>query len=153
MIRMHTTATLLALAAAAPLAQADSFRTVTPLPAYTQECAACHMAYPPGLLPAASWQRVMGRLSTHYGTDASLDATMTAALSAWLSANAGTGKRAREEPAQDRITRAAWFERKHREVEAATWKRPAIQSPSNCTACHARADQGDFDEHSIRIPR
>ena len=23
---------------------------------YSQECAACHLAYPPGLLPAASWQ-------------------------------------------------------------------------------------------------
>ena len=153
MTRMHTTATLLALAAVAPLAQADGFRSVTPLPAYTQECASCHVAYPPGLLPAASWQRLMGRLSTHYGTDASLDATMTAALSAWLSANAGSGKRAREEPAQDRITRSAWFVREHREVGAETWKRPAIQSPSNCAACHPRAEQGDFDEHAVRIPR
>src|SRR3989344_6200999 len=42
--------------------------------AYTQECAACHTAYPPGLLPAASWNRVMTGLAQHYGTDASLDA-------------------------------------------------------------------------------
>ena len=42
--------------------------------AYTQECAACHTAYPPGLLPAASWNRVMTGLDKHYGTDASLDA-------------------------------------------------------------------------------
>jgi hypothetical protein len=152
MKNIHSAA-LLALAAAAPLAQADRFRTATPLPAYTQECASCHVAYAPGLLPATSWQRLMGRLSTHYGTDASLDATMTAALSAWLNANAGSGKRAREEPPQDRITRATWFVREHREVDAATWKRPAIQSPSNCAACHPRADQGDFDEHGIRIPR
>ena len=25
---------------------------VAPLPQYTQECASCHIAYPPGLLPA-----------------------------------------------------------------------------------------------------
>ena len=32
-------------------------RTRVPmLAAYQQECSACHMAYPPGLLPAASWQ-------------------------------------------------------------------------------------------------
>jgi Dihaem cytochrome c len=153
MKNVHTTTALLALAASASLAQADSFRSVTPLPVYTQECASCHVAYPPGLLPATSWQRLMGRLSTHYGTDASLDPTMTAALAAWLGANAGTGKRAREEPAQDRITRSAWFVREHREVGAEAWRRPAIQSPSNCAACHPRADQGDFDEHRIRIPR
>lgn len=147
------TAALLALAASAPLVRADGLRSVTPLPAYMQECASCHVAYPPGLLPAASWQRLMGQLSNHYGSDASLDPTMTAALTAWLSAHAGTGKRANEMPAQDRITRAAWFVREHREVGAATWKRPAIQSPSNCAACHPRADQGDFDEHGIRIPR
>ena len=44
------------------------------LPKYQQECAACHLAYPPGLLPAASWQRLMSNLPRHFGTDASLDA-------------------------------------------------------------------------------
>ena len=43
------------------------------LPAYQQECAACHLAYPPGMLPAPSWKRIMGGLEHHYGTDASLD--------------------------------------------------------------------------------
>ena len=43
------------------------------LPRYAQECAACHMAYPPGLLPAASWHRIMGRLERHFGSEASLD--------------------------------------------------------------------------------
>ena len=42
--------------------------------AYTQECAACHTAYPPGLLPAASWNRVVTGLDKHCGTDAALDA-------------------------------------------------------------------------------
>ena len=47
-------------------------RTVPP--AYVQECGSCHAAYPPGMLPARSWQRVMGGLDRHYGSDASLDA-------------------------------------------------------------------------------
>ena len=89
---------------------------VPPLPEYTQECASCHLAYPPGLLPAASWRRVMDNLPRHYGTDASLDPALTRKLSAWLEANAGTGKRAREQPSEDRITRAAWFVREHDEV-------------------------------------
>lgn len=123
------------------------------LPKYQQECAACHVAYPPGMLPAASWQRVMSNLPRHYGTDASLDPATVKELTTWLSANAGTYKRVREEPAENRITRSAWFIRKHDEVSASTWKLPAVKSAANCDACHTRANQGEFNEHDVRIPR
>jgi len=123
------------------------------LPIYQQECASCHVAYPPGMLPAESWQRLLSNLPRHFGTDASLDAASTKALATWLVANAGTYRRVREAPPDDRITRSAWFTRKHDEVPAAAWKRPAVKSPANCTACHAQADQGDFNEHNVRIPR
>jgi hypothetical protein len=123
------------------------------LPQYKQECAACHVAYPPGLLPAASWQRLMNNLPRHFGTDASLDPAATKALSSWLVANAGTSKRAREVPPEDRITRSAWFIRKHDELSAATWRLPAVKSAANCAACHTGADQGDFNERNVRIPR
>ena len=123
-------------------------------PAYQSECGACHVAYPPGMLPAASWRRLMGDLPHHFGSDASLDAPTLTQLSGWLDANAGRGKRVdRVPPPEDRITRSAWFERKHDDVAAATWKRPSIKSPANCAACHPRAAEGSFDEHAIRIPR
>jgi hypothetical protein len=134
-------------------ARADDVRAAPLLPAYKAECAACHIAYPAGLLPAASWQRLMTQLPTHFGTDASLDAATVAALSTWLTANAAQGRRAAPPPAEDRITRSAWFIRKHDDVPAATWKRPSIKSASNCMACHSGADRGDFDERNIRIPR
>lgn len=152
---MHRTA-LFALIAIAASAQADDHGRASraaPLPLYTQECASCHVAYPPGLLPSASWQRLMGNLPRHYGTDASLDPASLKALSAWLAANAGTGRRVAEVPPDDRITRSAWFMRKHDEVPARTWKLPAVKSPSNCSACHTQADQGDFNEHNVRVPR
>jgi len=124
-------------------------------PKYQQECAACHLAFPPGLLPAGSWQRVMGALNKHYGTDASLDEATQGEITAWLKSNAGTYKRVSEEPPQDRISQSAWFLRKHREgeVPADVWKRPAVGSPSNCAACHVSAAQGNFNEHDVRIPR
>lgn len=128
-------------------------RMVALLPQYKQECAACHLAYPPGMLPAASWKRVMAKLPKHYGTDASLDPATVKALGTWLGANAGTYKRVSEEPQQDRITTSAWFERKHREVAPDIWKRAAVGSRANCAACHTRADKGDFDEDNIRIPK
>ena len=121
------------------------------LPAYTQECASCHLAYPPGMLPARSWQRVMNGLDRHYGTDASLDAATVQQLSTWLQAYAGTYKRLAEEPPQDRITRSAWFERKHRKVEPAVWQLPSVKSAANCAACHAGDEQGRFDD-DLRLP-
>ncbi len=153
---------LLATLAAAALGSAaradDDRRTppVPPLPRYTQECAACHIAYPPGLLPAASWQRLMANLPRHFGTDASLDAATAREIGSWLNQHAGTARKVRRDPTpppEDRISRAAWFTREHREVPAATWKLPAVKSAANCAACHTRADDGDFSERHIRIPR
>jgi hypothetical protein len=138
---------------AAPRVRAEGRPFAPPLPQYAQECAACHLAYPPGALPAASWQNLLRNLPRHFGTDASVDAATSAQLSAWLQANAGTWKRVATAPPQDRITQSAWFLRKHDEVAPATWKRPAVKSPANCAACHPQAERGDFDEDSIRIPR
>ena len=147
---------LLGAALLGPSARADDGHRASPvplLPKYQQECAACHIAYPPGMLPAASWQKLMNTLPRHYGSDASLDAASVRQLSAWLSANAGTYKRVSEEPPENRITRSAWFIRKHDEVPAAAWKTAAVKSAANCAACHTKADQGDFNEHYVRIPR
>lgn len=146
----------LLLAGAVASAHADSVGArVPPLPKYQQECAACHMAYPPGLLPAASWQRMMGSLNKHYGTDASLDEVSVREIGAWLKAHAGSYKRVSEEPPQDRITQSTWFLRKHneREVPPAVWKRASVGSAANCAACHGNAAQGSFSEHDIRIPK
>jgi nitrate/TMAO reductase-like tetraheme cytochrome c subunit len=147
---------VLATLAVAGAAFADDGKHATRvplLPQYRQECGACHVAYPPALLPGASWQRVVANLQRHFGTDASTDAAAVKELSAWLAANAGSYKRVREQPPEDRITRSAWFVRKHDEIAAATWKSPAVKSAANCNACHARADQGEFNEHDVRIPR
>jgi mono/diheme cytochrome c family protein len=120
--------------------------------AYTQECGACHTAYPPALLPARSWQRLMGGLDRHYGSDATLDTQTLAQLDAWLQQHAGTYKRVAEEPPQDRITRSAWFERKHRKVDTAVWRLASVKSAANCAACHGGADRGRFDDDELRLP-
>lgn len=68
-----------------------------------QECAACHMAFPPGLLPEASWRRILSGLDRHYGSDASMAPAQVQQIGAWVQANAGTYKRVREEPADDAV--------------------------------------------------
>lgn len=155
-----TAALLLALLAAThALAEdhAKGSRTVsqqTLSPKYQQECASCHMAYPAALLPVASWQHLMGSLNTHFGTDASLTPADAREISTWLTANGGTYKRVGAMPQQDRISQSDWFLRKHRasEVPARVWSRASVGSRSNCVACHAGAEQGNFNEHQVRIP-
>lgn len=147
---------LLAVLASGTAAWADDERPRSPtvqLPKYRQECAACHLAYPPGMLPAESWRRLMANLPRHFGTDASLDAATVQELSTWLAANAATFKGVHTAPPEDRITLSNGFIRKHDEVPPAVWKRPAVGSAANCAACHTRAEQGDFNEHAVRIPR
>jgi mono/diheme cytochrome c family protein len=145
-------ALLASFLAAAPV-WADSYKGPASPAVYTQECGSCHLAFPPNLLPKKSWQRVLNGLEKHYGSDATLDEAAQKQIGTWLQTYGGQGKRAREEPPQDRITRSAWFERKHGEVSAATFKRAVIKSPANCTACHRDAAQGDFEEDRVRIPK
>jgi mono/diheme cytochrome c family protein len=144
-----------ALLATAPAWADDEHAGRSPAltPQYRQECGACHTAYAPALLPAASWQRIMKGLDRHYGSDASMDAATTRQISGWLQANAGSGRRiSQDSPPQDRITRAAWFEREHRHIPAAAWTHRSVGSAANCAACHTDADQGQFSEHSLRVP-
>ena len=130
---------------------------------YQQECASCHIAYSPALLPKASWRRLMGGLDQHFGENASLDPATQADILRFLEANAadsGTsrmgsrvmqGVSANEAPL--RITETRWFVRKHDEVSRATWSRKSIGSAANCAACHRQAEQGVFDEDTVRIPK
>jgi mono/diheme cytochrome c family protein len=142
------------LIAAWPAARADEQRQLPgDMPkAYTQECAACHTAYPPGMLPQASWRRIMAGLDRHYGVDASLDTATLRQLDGWLQTHAGTARRVREAPPQDRITRSAWFERKHRDFDPAVWRHASVRSAANCAACHPGAERGDYDDDRLRMP-
>jgi hypothetical protein len=114
------------------------------------ECGACHLAYPPQLLPARSWQAIMGSLEKHFGTDASLDPRTAAQVTSFLEQNAGPD---RGVAAATRITDTAWFRREHREVPGAAWAHADVKSPANCAACHRAAERGDYGERGVRLPR
>jgi hypothetical protein len=119
---------------------------------YEAECASCHMAYPPGLLGQKSWQNIMSGLDKHFGTDASLDPKTQTEITQWLMKNAATKEKYSALAPENRITKTSWFIRKHDEVRADVWKRTGVKSPANCSACHADAAKGDFNEDRVRIP-
>lgn len=145
--------TMTALLASVPASADKGSQMPAVVPkAYTQECAACHLAYPPGMLSRASWGRIMGSLDRHYGSDASLDPAALQALSAWLNTHAHTYKRVTEASPEDRITRSPWFERKHRKIDDSVWKLPSVKSAAHCAACHTHAEQGRFGDGELRLP-
>lgn len=119
---------------------------------WQKECSSCHIAYPPGLLPAASWRKIMSSLEQHFGADASLSAKENEEITAFLVAHPSNRWSASTAPL--RITESQWFKAKHgREIAPEVWKRAAVKSPANCQACHAGAAEGDFNERQIKIPK
>ena len=120
---------------------------------WKNECGACHVAFPPRLLPADSWRAVMSGLDKHFGNDASLDAASTREISAFLEKHAG--RRIHETSGKPllRITETRWFKREHDEVSSRTWKNPKVKSAANCAACHTQAESGNYSERGIRIPK
>ena len=130
----------IALLLATPAAQASELQ---------DECGACHIAYPAALLPASSWQQIMGNLSKHFGTDASLDAATAQRIEAQLVKGAGKPRLLQVDPAKPaplRITEMRWFTREHREIPASRWRSPKVGSAARCEACHVNAAAGEFDD-------
>lgn len=131
--------------------------------AWQQECGSCHLAYPPALLPRASWREMMNGLERHFGDDASVDPVTQADILKFLEAHAADAggsrmgervmKRTNGQAAPQRITETRWFVREHDDVPADVWKRKSVGSRANCAACHRQAEQGVFDDDSVRIPR
>jgi len=122
-----------------------------PLPAdtpasYRAECGSCHLPYPPALLAANDWRRLLSGLETHFGTDE------RQAIAAFLARHAGNSSRLGDAGNPPRISQTPRFVRKHREVPARFWRDPRIKSAANCEACHRGAANGHFGEHDIAIP-
>jgi phage-related protein len=130
---------------------ADGDRLVVPANAkWKEECSSCHVAYPPQLLDRADWGKLMSGLDRHFGVDASLEPAERNEILGFLQRHAGSGSR--HSSSTQRISDTSWFIHEHREVSSLTWSNPAIKTRSNCTACHVRAERGDWSERSIRVP-
>lgn len=132
----------------------DRGRPVMPAQVHAKwqnECGSCHVAYPPGLLPAASWTKIMSGLDKHFGNDASLAPQDTQEITDYLTKHASNRWNSTAAPL--RITESQWWKSKHDEVRAAVWTRASVKSRSNCNACHRDAAQGDFDEDRVHIPK
>ncbi len=159
--------TLLGLSALSAL----SFAGLSPIvPAYSDErvpivtdklvkdeCGACHMAFQPRFLPAASWKKLMAGLPDHFGEDASLDEQATRHITNYLVKNAGKRRRKTKAKAKANvianandipisISKLRWFEHEHRDKEVSPQARKKAGTMANCPACHKAADKGYYDD-------
>jgi cytochrome b len=137
---------------------------IPPMPdnaTYRTECGACHWSFHPSLLPRASWAEMVAKLENHFGEDASLPADTTTEIARHLDAFAAeswdteAANRFRAvSPAEPiRITKTPYWIAKHRQIDPATYKAPAVKSESNCIACHKDAETGRFDDQAIAMPQ
>lgn len=119
---------------------------------YRAECGACHLAYPPALLSAEDWRRIVAGLGQHFGSDAMIAAPQRLEITAFLERYSGDPGKIGSASNQPRISQTARFIRKHHEVPAKFWRDPRVKSAANCEACHRGASDGRFGEHDISIP-
>jgi len=130
-------------------------------PLFVNECASCHTLYPPSLLPAASWEKMMADLENHFGDDASLDEADTASIRDYLVAHAA--ERSTSEASvkilqslknQDMIavTQTPFWKKVHADIDPARFESPQIKSRANCKACHGDIEQGVIEDAAIALP-
>ena len=130
---------------------------------YLKECGACHFAYQPGLLSAASWEKIMANLSDHFGENAELPTSEVNSIRNYLLNNAAgrvntklSSKMIQGSNAKQpimRITETPYFKKEHDEIPARMVKDNLdVRSFSRCDACHTRAADASFNEHEVKIP-
>jgi hypothetical protein len=150
-----------AVLCSAVLAEPRKFPPVTDA-AYLKECGSCHMAFPPQLLPARSWQRVMGSLEAHFGDSAKLDSSTHSKIGDYLSSNSADKARNAESMAimasmrggetPERISKVPYIEGLHAAVLDPRWNgTPRPKTLAECPVCHYRADTGDFFERRFKV--
>lgn len=129
---------------------------------YKETCGGCHFAYQPELLPFLSWESIVNRPDDHFGESLELDEQTKKSVLGYLQENAAdhsTSKWAQKimrscrDQVPERITEIPYIREKHHDIPAATIKREAIGTLSNCTACHARAEEGIYEDDFVVVPK
>ncbi|WP_207062243.1 diheme cytochrome c [Motiliproteus sp. SC1-56] len=129
---------------------------------YVEECGSCHLAYPAGLLPAASWRALMNGLADHFGDNAELLPEDQQAIETYLLARAADrgayrnrrfAAGVRDGAVPLRITELPYFRNEHDEINP-RWvaQNPEVGGFSQCDRCHQTAAEGRFDEDYVAIP-
>ncbi|TLD85162.1 cytochrome C [Helicobacter sp. MIT 11-5569] len=132
-------------------------------PLYKKECASCHFGYQPGLLPSPSWKYIMENLSSHYGTDASLEKEEIEQITKYLLDNASEKAPQYRRSAKltnsmqpgvlyTSISQIPYHQKKHRKLKEWMVTQKEVGNIARCAACHTKADEGVYGKRTINIP-
>lgn len=123
-------------------------------PTWSAECGDCHLPYPPDLLPARSWTRMIDGSADHFGEDLALAPETRSTIRGWLEARAAERdatehawrihRSVPEDLAPQRITELDWWTRAHAAVPVEAFEEPAVGTRGRCQACHPDAARGAF---------
>ncbi len=128
---------------------------------YADQCGACHFAYQPELLPAASWKIILDGTDDHFGETVDLDESARLEISGYLASNAADKSSAKLSgkimnclvgSVPERITDIPYISKKHHEITPEVFQRKSVGSLSNCIACHRTAAKGEYDDDAVSIP-
>jgi len=131
---------------------------------YLKECGSCHFAYSPGLLPAASWARIMSQPDKHFGDNIKLDATTSEAISRYLADNAADKspylgsqilvEKINPKSPPVRVMSVPRLRDKHYVMKEVIAKNGNIKVRTfhNCDGCHQAAAKGDFGYAELVVP-
>lgn len=127
---------------------------------YVEECGACHIAYPPGLLPVTSWNKIMEGLEDHFGDNAELDKETNDYLGLYLNKNSlkkskpsSMSRMLRNMPEHPpiRITQLPQFQADHSELFVRLKEHSDKElTVSQCEDCHGEAQNGVFKK--VQLP-
>ncbi len=129
-------------------------------PVFSEQCGSCHLAYPPSLAPAVTWNAILDRPHAHFGADTGLPPAMIAALRGYLDANSAEHWdtlpswrfRVPGPGGARRITATPGWQRIHRHIPASVFAAPPVYSRGACEACHQDAASGMFAPQRIAMP-
>lgn len=129
---------------------------------YEKECGSCHFAYPAGLLPSSSWNKMMSNLDKHFGDDATVDEKTFQTLVSYLNENSAEKsmnyKRSRKIVKNlngnipDSISKMPYMKKKHEDIKEHLITQKEVKGMFNCTACHQNAKKGIFSDDDVNIP-
>lgn len=118
------------------------------------ECTACHMVFPPQMLPVRSWNAIIADLGHHFGEIATVAPDVKDDIRRYLSANsadapanrkiAGLLQGVKPNDVPLRITGMPWWRSIHGDPGSRWFSDPRVKSAANCAACHRAAGKGLF---------
>jgi cytochrome b len=128
---------------------------------FVNECASCHILYPPSLLPKKSWKTMMANLDDHFGDDASLEPEDTQNILKYLldnSAEYSTSEasvnilNSLQNKDTIAITQTPFWKKRHKNMDSKYFKSKKVKSKANCKACHSDVEKGLIEDSNIKIP-